>query len=106
MEVHSPGGGDYLAELAKELRSRRQDLLYHGKIGRQQSVYLSPEGAPDSMEASSLMVCSMLCLFSEDNQKANPEGLLPLLCSRLSNDSSHSLLKIRQLLSIDPLNKA
>ena len=67
MEVQIPGGGDYLAEIAMLLSARRQDLLYHGKIGRQQSVYLTAEDAPDSMEASSLMVCSMLCPFPKNH---------------------------------------
>lgn len=55
-----PGGGDYLEELAMAISARRHDLLYHGKIGRQQSVYLLAEDAPDSMDASRLMVCLTL----------------------------------------------
>ena len=39
------------------LETRRQDLLYHAKIGRPQIVYLLPEDTPDSTEAERLMVC-------------------------------------------------
>lgn len=63
-EVHLTGGGYYLGEVASALGVKCLDVLYHGKVGRQQTAYIPPEEVPQNMDGSNLLVGPAACTWA------------------------------------------
>lgn len=66
-EVHLNGGGYYWDEISAELHADQSNLLYHGKVGKAQHVYLAPKDIPQAMESRNLTVRPPSTAIPHDN---------------------------------------